>query len=173
MAKPAGGNPGEARMSKHHRRRFIQESLLLLGGVSVASCDSGSPATASSPSKAAAPPSRSEEKPEQGAPTDRSAPGGYVADLDEIPENAACIVSFQGQPVVVLNDAGTIRALSGICTHEQCEVEWRADLRLLQCPCHDGRYDRSGKVISGPPPSPLREFEVVVEAGRVYLVSAG
>ena len=44
------------------------------------------------------------------------------------------------------------------CTHLDCTVDYDAQKNLIVCHCHDGYYDVDGKVISGPPPRPLREF---------------
>ena len=44
------------------------------------------------------------------------------------------------------------------CTHFDCTVNYDSQENLIVCHCHDGYYDVEGKVISGPPPRPLREF---------------
>ncbi|MBI4395998.1 MAG: Rieske 2Fe-2S domain-containing protein, partial [Elusimicrobia bacterium] len=38
------------------------------------------------------------------------------------------------------------------------------------CACHNGRYDLSGRNISGPPPRPLDLFNVRVEGDEVVVV---
>ncbi len=51
-----------------------------------------------------------------------------------------------------------IVAYSAICTHQQCVVaDWLRSAQLLQCPCHQSRYDlmHGAKVVSGPAPRPL------------------
>lgn len=62
-----------------------------------------------------------------------------------------------------------ITALSGVCTHLGCLVNYRRDKNEFICPCHGGRYDRSGKNIAGPPPAPLTRFPVAVEKGMVLV----
>lgn len=52
------------------------------------------------------------------------------------------------------------RALSATCTHLGCGVAWNEAQSQFQCPCHKGVFDRSGKVVSGPPPRPLDQFDV-------------
>jgi Rieske Fe-S protein len=40
-------------------------------------------------------------------------------------------------------------------------------------PCHDGHFDAvNGRVISGPPPAPLKEYPVAVENDQIYLAGA-
>ena len=51
------------------------------------------------------------------------------------------------------------RALSATCTHLGCGVSWNEATSQFQCPCHKGVFDRSGTVVSGPPPRGLDRFE--------------
>jgi Rieske Fe-S protein len=37
------------------------------------------------------------------------------------------------------------------------------------CPCHGGRYDLSGRNISGPPPAPLTRFPVTIQDGTAFI----
>lgn len=49
-------------------------------------------------------------------------------------------------------------AYSAVCTHQQCwATDWLKSEQILQCPCHQSRYDlRNGaKVVGGPAPRPL------------------
>ncbi len=50
------------------------------------------------------------------------------------------------------------KALSAICTHLGCQVEWKRDQEEFVCPCHKGTYAIDGTVLSGPPPAPLHEL---------------
>jgi Rieske Fe-S protein len=62
-------------------------------------------------------------------------------------------------------------AISAACTHLGCIVTWDADQQIFKCPCHDGRYDPEGQVISGPPPKPLRRHKTKIEDGRILLTT--
>lgn len=62
-------------------------------------------------------------------------------------------------------------AISATCTHLGCIVTWDDDQRIFKCPCHDGRYDVDGRVISGPPPAPLKRHKTKIEDGRIYLAT--
>jgi cytochrome b6-f complex iron-sulfur subunit len=64
----------------------------------------------------------------------------------------------------------TYVALSSICTHQGCVVNYNSIGKQFSCPCHGGLYDISGKVLSGPPPSPLTQYKVVL-SGNVLTVS--
>ena len=60
-------------------------------------------------------------------------------------------------------------AISAGCTHLGCIVTWDEDQNIFKCPCHDGRYDADGNVLSGPPPAPLRRHPARVEDGKFFL----
>jgi Rieske Fe-S protein len=62
-------------------------------------------------------------------------------------------------------------AISAGCTHLGCIVTWDGDQKIFKCPCHDGRYDAEGRVISGPPPNPLRRHKTKIEDGRILLAT--
>ena len=62
-------------------------------------------------------------------------------------------------------------AVSAVCPHLACNVEWNAGKHEFECPCHAGFFDHLGKVISGPPPAALEPLNIKIVGGKV-LVSA-
>ncbi len=70
---------------------------------------------------------------------------------------------------VVRLDAERVVALSAVCTHVRCILDFDRERRVIVCPCHDGRFDLAGNVLSGPPPRPLPTYTVSVRAGEVYV----
>ncbi len=67
------------------------------------------------------------------------------------------------QSIVFIDREGNgYRALSAICSHLGCRVNWNAADKQFKCPCHGGVYDRDGNVVSGPPPAPLARYAVRV-----------
>lgn len=67
----------------------------------------------------------------------------------------------RAERVVYLDREGDgYRALSATCTHLGCRVSWQADKNQFRCPCHGGVFDREGRVVSGPPPTPLQRLNV-------------
>ena len=68
------------------------------------------------------------------------------------------IVPVSGQRVIVLQANDQLCAFSAKCTHEGCTVTYLPDQSVIWCPCHDGRFDLSGRVLSGPPPRPLVKY---------------
>ena len=76
-------------------------------------------------------------------------------------------------PALLIAQAdGSYRAMSLVCTHMGCEVLYNnKDNSTLICPCHGGKFDLSGKVLEGPPPSPLPTFPVKVGSdGKVRVL---
>ena len=63
-------------------------------------------------------------------------------------------------------------AISAACTHLGCIVTWDEEQKIFKCPCHDGRYDPEGRVISGPPPRPLKRHKTKIEDGKIFLATA-
>jgi cytochrome b6-f complex iron-sulfur subunit len=71
--------------------------------------------------------------------------------------------------LVVRLGEGEVRAFSMICTHLGCRVQWDQQEGNFLCPCHMGRFDTTGTVIAGPPPTPLPSYQVRLERDAVYV----
>ncbi len=96
-----------------------------------------------------------------------------AARVSEIKPNEGKIFKFGSRPgLLIETESGEYRAFNAICTHLDCTVQYRADEKLIWCACHNGRYDLTGRNISGPPPRPLEEFTVNVR-GEEIVVSRG
>jgi cytochrome b6-f complex iron-sulfur subunit len=93
-----------------------------------------------------------------------------VGKLSEIEKDSGRIIRFGNKPVILLRTkTGELRALSAVCTHLNCTVQFRKDLELIWCACHNGKYDLNGRNISGPPPRPLAPYRVVVKGDEVFV----
>lgn len=69
-----------------------------------------------------------------------------VATLADVPPGSAfrfSTVAFDG---FVVNDGGDVRALSSVCTHMQCTLQFRPDWQDLRCPCHGASFDLKGRL---------------------------
>ncbi len=64
--------------------------------------------------------------------------------------------------VYVVAEGNQFFCLSTTCTHLGCSVAWNASRKQFLCPCHGGVYAKDGRVVSGPPPRPLRRLPVAV-----------
>jgi len=94
--------------------------------------------------------------------------GGSAATLAP---NSARIVPFGTSPVIVVRTAtGEVRAFSATCTHLDCTVQYRTDLRHIWCACHNGHYDLNGRNVAGPPPQPLAPFDVNLKDDEIMIL---
>ena len=90
--------------------------------------------------------------------------------VSAIEKDSGMIVRFGNKPVILIRGAdGDFRALSATCTHLDCTVQYRKDMGLIWCACHNGHYDLNGINIKGPPPRPLSPHEVRVKDGDVFV----
>ncbi len=74
----------------------------------------------------------------------------------DIPPGGALV--FRAERLVLMKDGTGFYALSLICTHLGCTVTVTED--ALSCPCHGSRFDRQGKVLSGPAGNPLVKLKL-------------
>lgn len=97
-----------------------------------------------------------------------------AAKLGELAPNTYKIFKFGTTPGILINTPdGELRAFSAICTHLTCTVIYESDTGTILCPCHNGRFDLSGNVISGPPPSPLESYTVEISGEDIIVSKKG
>jgi len=72
-----------------------------------------------------------------------------VATLAELPPGTATRFSTVAFDGYVVNDGGNVRALSSVCTHMGCTLQYRDEWRDLRCPCHGASFDLEGKLANG------------------------
>ena len=93
-----------------------------------------------------------------------------VGNLDDLRIGEARLVRHGVTPFFVVRlDAARVIAVSAVCTHLRCILDFDRERRGLVCPCHDGRFDLNGNVVSGPPPRPLTTYEVSIRAGEIVV----
>lgn len=72
--------------------------------------------------------------------------------LVELAPGTGAVVNYDDQRIALYKSpTGTLSALSPVCTHAGCIVAWNDVEKSWDCPCHGGRYDITGKVLTGPP----------------------
>ncbi|NOR22757.1 MAG: Rieske 2Fe-2S domain-containing protein [Candidatus Aminicenantes bacterium] len=97
-----------------------------------------------------------------------------AAKLGELAPNTSKIFKFGTSPGILINTSdGELRAFSAICTHLTCTVFYESDTGTILCPCHNGRFDLSGNVISGPPPAPLESYNVEISGEDIVASKKG
>jgi cytochrome b6-f complex iron-sulfur subunit len=86
----------------------------------------------------------------------------------DIPEGEAKFFQYAGSSaVLVKTKAGQLVALSAVCTHLGCIVQWAKEQQVFICPCHGGHFNPEGAVLSGPPPRPLAKLPVTLAEGKI------
>lgn len=102
----------------------------------------------------------------------------FVAVADRIPTGSSLnLKTPEGQPLVIMRqgEAGTDEdfiALSGVCPHLGCMVNWEPQNNRFFCPCHNGAFDPSGNPTQGPPHAShqtLSRFPLKVENGLLLV----
>jgi nitrite reductase/ring-hydroxylating ferredoxin subunit len=72
-----------------------------------------------------------------------------VASVGDVPAGSAMRFSTPAFDGFIVNDAGTVRALSSVCTHMGCTLHFRPDWQDLRCPCHGASFDLTGRLANG------------------------
>jgi Rieske Fe-S protein len=95
---------------------------------------------------------------------------------DAIPEGAWVQFRYpteHDRAIAMRLPGGRLVAYSSICTHLSCAVIPRPTEGVLDCPCHDGRFDATdGSVLAGPPPRPLPVIVLEERADGIYAIGA-
>ena len=91
-----------------------------------------------------------------------------AARLSELRIGEAVLVKHGVTPFYVIRiDAQRVIAPSAVCTHLRCILAYDPVKKQIVCPCDGGRYDLTGKVVSGPRREPLTLYSVTVRDGEV------
>ena len=69
-----------------------------------------------------------------------------------------------------LDSPETITVFSSTCTHLACNVIWRKEKGIFECPCHSGQFDINGRPIAGPPTRPLVAWDHKMEEGKLMVL---
>jgi cytochrome b6-f complex iron-sulfur subunit len=75
-----------------------------------------------------------------------------------------------GKKIFVARVSDTeLRALSALCTHQACTVDWDGSTKF-QCPCHGSQFTAEGNVMRGPAAAPLRTFQTMLQGDQLTIV---
>jgi len=104
-----------------------------------------------------------------------SANGGVTVAVDSSSPlssvgSMALVQSPAGDFLVAHTAQSSFVALSAICTHQTCVITGFASQTYV-CPCHGSTFDISGRVLGGPAPASLRQFQTAF-AGNVLTITA-
>ena len=92
-----------------------------------------------------------------------------LKDAQKLAPGSVLMFKFGSSPAMLIHHLdNTWVALSAVCTHLGCTVQYEPQANRIHCACHGGVYDpRTGANVSGPPPKPLKIFKVAVNDAGV------
>ena len=92
---------------------------------------------------------------------------GEPIDPEDLPEGSGLVGRLRGRPTLAVRKNGQLLGFSAVCTHLGCVVRWNETSGWIECPCHGGRFDLRGQVLTGPPPSGLDAIPLKIEGDRI------
>ncbi len=94
-----------------------------------------------------------------------------IARIADVPLGA--VIHFQTDAVIgyLTHTAAGFVALSGVCTHMACLLQWNGVERTFDCPCHGSRFLENGQQAPGAPYPypPLPDIKTKVEQEQVWV----
>ena len=72
-------------------------------------------------------------------------PDGFPEGITFLPEHR----------LFILRKGDDFHAISAVCTHLFCVVDWKADQQEFYCSCHGSIFAKDGINLTGPAPKPL------------------
>ncbi|MDR4510003.1 MAG: Rieske 2Fe-2S domain-containing protein [Candidatus Brocadiaceae bacterium] len=83
-----------------------------------------------------------------------------IGEPGSFPENS--VTTLKPRKIFVVRDGNSFKAISVVCQHLGCAVEFSKEKNIFECPCHGSKYYRNGVNFAGPAPRPLDHFEVLL-----------
>ena len=78
-------------------------------------------------------------------------------------DGAALVEAPNGDTLVVIRTAmASAVAVSAVCTHQGCLVDFDPSRRVLSCPCHGSEFAEDGSVLRGPARRRLAQYTASV-----------
>lgn len=74
-----------------------------------------------------------------------------IGDVSELQPEQGAVLSKGFKRIAIYKDENNgIHAFSAVCPHMGCMVQWNAEEKSFDCPCHGSRFTKEGDVINGP-----------------------
>lgn len=105
--------------------------------------------------------------------TESGAPAGSIAKISSLVAGTPVYFEYpSGYPnMLTLLSDGTLVAVSLLCTHVCCTLEFVGSANEFACPCHGSIFDSAGRVLQGPAVVDLPQVQLRTDAnGYVYPV---
>jgi cytochrome b6-f complex iron-sulfur subunit len=97
-----------------------------------------------------------------------------LKDAQKLPLGSVLMFKFGSSPAMLIHhEDGRWIALTAVCTHLGCTVQYEPQADRIHCACHGGVYNAyTGANVSGPPPKPLKLFKAAVGDAGVQVSRA-
>ncbi|MBI5376199.1 MAG: Rieske (2Fe-2S) protein [Candidatus Schekmanbacteria bacterium] len=89
--------------------------------------------------------------------------------LSDVPEGSSRKIRYKANPAIVVRTKEGVFALSAVCPHLGCLVNWHDGEKLIECPCHAAKFDLRGNVLGGPAPKPLETFKAEIKENVIKI----
>jgi len=78
---------------------------------------------------------------------------------------------YQNNIIIAHTSTGEYVALSDICTHAGCTVNFNSSQSNFPCPCHGSVFAQNGSVLNGPASSPLKKYNTSLNGTMLRIYS--
>jgi cytochrome b6-f complex iron-sulfur subunit len=103
-----------------------------------------------------------EDDPED--PGNNQPPGSDELVIDLADDKYSALLSTGGyvveSSIIICNTGDGYLALSSVCTHSGCTIDYDHGSGNLPCPCHGSVFSTTGSVLQGPADSPLKKYDI-------------
>ncbi len=72
--------------------------------------------------------------------------------------------------IFIIRQGNLFKAVSAVCTHLGCSLQWAAERNRFECPCHGSLFNARGQVTAGPAQNALPWYEVNLTSDGRLLV---
>lgn len=89
-----------------------------------------------------------------------------LAENPELADIGGILIFTQapGRKIFVMRTSATeLQALSAVCTHAGCTVDWDGSTQF-NCACHGSQFSSTGAVVRGPAAVALKKFTATLDA---------
>lgn len=94
----------------------------------------------------------------------------FIIEENKVQENSLNVFFPNGLPLLLIKKEGSIYGLSNKCAHMACGMEGGVLKEyVLQCPCHDWKYDIRTGAFSDAAEIKIPVYELKVSEGNIYL----
>lgn len=83
--------------------------------------------------------------------------------LVEVPAPLPLSGVHTGHDFILFATKDGATAVSRVCTHLGCRINYQQDKQYIECPCHQSRFTPKGERIAGPAKKNLPTYEVTLK----------